>query len=812
MPELLQDLRYGMRMLRKAPAASAISILALSLGIGVNSAIFSVMNAILIRPLPYQDPDRLVAVFENKLSQGMRRQPVSPLDYKNFAEQNEVFDGIGAIRNQTLTLTGRELPERIEGAAISPGIFQILGMHPALGRPFAPDEDQPQKSSVAVISDGLWRRRFGHDPNILGSSLVLDGKSYSVVGVAPPGFHLVDNPAELWVPYTANPVELTPYWQGLRVLRVLGRLKAGISRRQAEIGMQSIAGRLAAANPETNAGYSVEVISLRDQVVGNIGTTLWILTGAVAFVLLIACANVANLLLARAGAREREIAVRSSLGADPARIVQQMLTESVLLALIGGALGLALAWWGTTEIVKFAPANIPRLEEISLDWRVLLFTLAVSVITGVVFGLAPALASIRPDLNSVLRASGRSSTSNLRSSRMRDMLVIFEIAGCVVLLTAAGLLIRSFARLQRVDPGFRTDHVLTMEFALPKALYPGLKVATFYQQLLDRVQRLPGVQSAGICRYLPLSGPDVSLNFHIEGRPLLAVADQPRAKFRAASGGYFGALGIHLLRGRIFNESDGELTPKVVVVNEATAERYWPGQDPVGRRILSGNDEQVWSTIIGVVANVKHAGLDAETSPETYYDYRQIPANVINFAEGIMYLAIRTGSDPAAMTSAVRNEVRAVDPDQPVFNVRTMDQVVEESIAQPRFRTLLLGIFAALALVLAAIGLYGVMSYSVTQRINELGVRAALGARPSQIWTLVVGRALRMALIGVGIGLIIASLTTWTLSRLLFGVRAMDAMTFGATCVLTILVALVASSLPAWRAIRIAPSEALRAE
>jgi len=812
MPELLQDLRYGMRMLRKAPAASAISILALSLGIGVNSAIFSVMNAILIRPLPYQDPDRLVAIFENKLSQGMRRQPVSPLDYKNFAEQSDALDGMGAIRNQTLTLTGRELPERIEGAAISPGIFQILGMHPALGRPFAPDEDQPQKNSVVVISDGLWRRRFGHDPNVLGSSLVLDGKSYSVVGVAPPAFHLVDNPAELWIPYTANPAELTPYWQGLRVLRVLARLKAGVSRRQAEIGMESIAGRLAASNPETNAGYSVEVISLRDQVVGNIGTTLWILTGAVAFVLLIACANVANLLLARAGAREREIAVRSSLGADPARIMQQMLTESVLLALIGGALGLALAWWGTTEIVKFAPPNIPRLEEISLDWRVLLFTLAVSVITGVVFGLAPALASIRPDLNSVLRASGRSSTSSLRSSRMRDMLVIFEIAGCVVLLTAAGLLIRSFARLQQVDPGFRTDHVLTMEIALPKTLYPGLKVASFYQQLLDRVQRLPGVQSAGICRYLPLSGPDVSLNFHIEGRPLLAVADQPRAKFRAASGGYFSALGIHLLRGRVFNESDGELTPKVVVINETTAERYWPGEDPVGRRILSGNDENVWSTIVGVVANVKHAGLDAETSPETYYDYRQIPANVINFAESIMYLAIRTGSDPAAMTSAVRNEVRAVDPDQPVFNVRTMDQVVDDSIAQPRFRTLLLGIFAALALVLAAIGLYGVMSYSVTQRINELGLRVALGARPSQIWTLVVGRALRMALIGVGIGLIIASLTTWTLSRLLFGVRAMDAMTFGATCILTIMVALAASSLPAWRAIRIAPSEALRAE
>ena len=811
MPELVQDFRYGLRMLWKAPAASAISILALSLGIGVNTAIFSVMNAILIRPLPYPDSDHLVEVFENKLDRGMRRQPVSPLDYKSFAERGEVFDGIGAIRDQTLTLTGRDLPERIEGAAISPGIFQILGMHPKLGRAFAPDEDQPQKNSVAVISDGLWRRRFGSDAGILGSRLVLDGKSYSVIGVAPPGFHLND-PAELWIPYTPNPVELTPYWQGLRILKVLAHLKPGVSRRQAEIGMQAIARDLAKQNPENNAGYSAEVIPLRDQVVGNIGATLWTLTGAVAFVLLIACANVANLLLARAGGRAREIAIRSSLGANPSRIVRQMLTESVLLALIGGGFGLALASWGTRAIVKFAPDNIPRLDEISLDWRVLLFTLAVSLITGVLFGLAPALASIRPDLNSVLRASGRGSTSNLRSSQMRDLLVIFEIAACVVLLTGAGLLIRSFAHLQQVDPGFRTDHVLTMEMALPKDLYPGLKVAAFYKQLLDRVERLPGVQSAGICRYLPMSGPDLSLNFHIEGQPLLALADQPRAKFRAASGGYFQALGIRLIRGRVFNASDAERTPKVVLINEATAQRYFAGQDPIGRRILSGNDDNVWSTIIGVVANVKHAGLDVETSPETYYDYRQIPADAINFAEAIMYLVIRTGSDPVALTAAVRNEARAVDPSQPVFNIRTMDQVVEASTAQPRFRTLLLGIFAALALVLAAIGLYGVMSYSVSQRVNELGVRVALGARPSQIWSLVVGQALKMVLIGVGLGLILASLTTWTISRLLFGVRAMDPISFGATCVVILAVALVASSLPALRAIGVEPAIALRAE
>ena len=812
MHELVQDIRYGLRMLWKAPAASGISVLALTLGIGINSAIFSAMNAILIRPLPYPDAGQLVEVFSTKLDKGMRRQPVSPLDYKNFSERNQVFDGIGAIRDLTLTLTGRELPERLEGAAISPSIFQFLGMRPKLGRAFAADEDQPQKNSVVVLSDGLWRRRFGGDASVLGSALVLNGKSYSVVGVSPPGFHLVNSQAELWVPYTPNPVELTPRWQGLRMLRVLAHLKSGISRRQAEIGMQAIARDLATQNPDNNAGYSAEVIPLRDQVVGNIGATLWTLTGAVAFVLLIACANVANLLLARAGTREREIAIRSSLGAKPARIVRQMLTESVLLALIGGGLGLALASWSTSAIVKFAPADIPRLDEISLDWHVLLFTLLVSMITGVLFGLAPALASIRPDLNSVLRAGGRGSSNSLRSSRMRDLLVIFEIAACVVLLTAAGLLIRSFARLQQVDPGFRSDHVLTMELSLPKDLYPGLKVASFYKQLLDRVERLPGVQSAGICRYLPMSGPDVSLNFHIEGQPLLAVADQPRAKFRAASGGYFQALGIRLIRGRVFTESDTETTPKVVLINEATAQRYFAGQDPVGRRILSGNDDNIWTTIIGVVANVKHAGLDVETSPETYYDYRQIPADAINFAEAVMYLVIRTGSDPAAMTAAVRNEARAVDPGQPVFNIHTMDQVVEASTSQPRFRTLLLGIFAGLALVLAATGLYGVMSYSVSQRVNEMGIRVALGASPAQIWSLVAGRALGMVLVGVGIGLVVACLTTWTISRLLFGIRAVDVLTFAATCLLTISVALVACCVPALRATRVSPAIALRAE
>ena len=812
MHELLHDIRYGLRMLLKTPGATVVGLLALALGIGANTAIFTVTNAVLIRPLPYPDSTRIVAVFETKLDKGMHGQFVSPLDYKNYRESNQVFDRIGAIRDEAFVLTGRDLPERIEGASVSPEIFAILEMRPVLGRPFTSEEDRPDKNSRVIVSYGLWRRRFSEDSTILGSSLTLNGRSYLVVGVAPPGFHLVDSASELWIPYTPDPKELTPEQQGVHTLRLLAHLKPGISRRQAELDMQAIAARMAEANPNINSGYSAELIPLRDQVIGNIGGTIWILTGAVTFVLLIACANVANLLLARAGAREKEIAVRNSLGASAGRIVRQMLTESVLLAVFGGFLGLALAYWATQAIVKFAPRNIPRLDEISVDWRVLAFTLLVAVATGIVFGLAPSLASIRPDLNSILRGSGRGNTASLGRRRMRDVFVISEIACCVVLLTGAGLLIRSFVRLQQVDPGFRTEDVLTMQLTLPPAQYSGMRIARFYENLLERVQRIPGVRSAGMCRFLPLTANDISLNFQIEGRPRLALADQPRAQFRAASSGYFEALGIPLIRGRVFTVSDGERTPKVAVINEVAARRYWPGEDPVGKRILSGADDDAWSTIIGVVGNVKHAGLDADTKPETYYHYLQIPADVLSVAESTMFLAVRTRIDPSAMTSSVRQELRSLDPNQPVFNVRTMAEVMGASVSQVRFRMLLLAVFAGLALLLAAIGLYGVMAYSVTQRTNELGVRMALGANANDIVRLIVGQGLRMTAIGVAIGVTLAGASTWVLSRLLFGIHAIDPVSFLAACLVTITVALVASGVPAWRAIRVAPATALRAE
>ncbi|HTR39783.1 MAG TPA: ABC transporter permease [Bryobacteraceae bacterium] len=812
MHQLLEDIRYGLRTLLKTPGATLAAVLALSLGIGANTSVFSVINAVLLRPLPYKDPDRLVAVWGNQPQKGLHELHLSPLDYRDLAGENRALEQIGAFRSQTSVLTGRDLPEQVESAAVSPEMFQMLGAKAALGRVFAPDEDSPDKNAVAVLSDGFWRRRFGGDPRVLGSTVTLDGKNYAVVGVSATGFELPASDSGIWIPYTPNPADLAPSKRGYRSLTVIARLKPAVSRRQVEIEMQAIAGRIAAANPDTNAGYGIETVPLAQQLAGGVQSTLWMLLGAVAVVLLIACGNVANLLLVRAGAREKEMAVRSSLGASPARIVRQLLTESVLLGFGGGALGLALAFAATPVLVKLAPGDLPRAAGISIDWRVLVFTFGVSILTGIVFGLAPAAVTARADLNSALRSASRGSSSNRARSRMRDALVVSQIACCVVLLTGAGLLLRSFARLMEVNPGFRIDHLLTMRIAPSPVRYPGSKLGLFYRQILDRLSGLPGVQSVGVCRFLPLGGRDGFVNFQIEGQPALATADQPRAGFRAASAGYFAALGIPLLKGRLFDQSDAAETPKVVIINEKAARLFWPNEDPVGKRILSGFDESQWSTIIGVVGNLKHAGLDADADPETYYHYLQIPPQFMNFAEGTMALAIRTGANPEALIGPVRGTIRALDPDQPVFDVQTMEDRVQESVAQPRFRATLLAVFGGLALLLAAIGLYGVIAYSVTQRVNELGVRMALGARRGDIVGLVVGRGLKLAAVGIGIGLMLALAGARVLSNLLFGVGDRDPVTLAAALVLVFSVAIAASLVPAFRASRIDPSSALRAE
>jgi putative ABC transport system permease protein len=810
MSTLLKDLQYGLRMLARSPGSTAAAMIALALGIGANSAIFSVVNAVLLRPLPYKDASRLIVIWETKLSKGILQEKVSPPDYRDWVEQQRVFEKIAALREQPAVLTGGQLPERVETALISPSAFELLGVKAGLGRTFLSEEAEPGRNRVALLSYGFWQRRFGGDSGVLGKKAIVDGNSLTIVGVMPRDFRLLDTPSELWTPYTLDAKELSQ--RGFRTLRVIGRLKPGVSLEQASAEMRSIAGRIERQYADTNTGYSTKIVALRDQLVGDIGPTLWTLLGAVVFVLLIACANVASLLLARASSRDKEIVLRMALGANPARVLRQLLTESVLLAVAGGLLGLALAAWGIARLAQFGPANLPRLAEINIDWRVMAFTLTASLATGIIFGLAPALLTVRTDLNSVLKTSGRGNTGSRTRALWRNALVTSEIASCVVLLTGAGLLIRSFLQLESVNPGFRPDHVLTMQIALPETSYSGQKVALFYHQLVDRLQALAGTQYAGIARNLPLSGADASLNFVVENRPVESAAEQSRAKYRAASADYFAALGIPLLRGRYFDGTDGEKTPAVVIINNTMARRFWPGEDPIGKRMKAGFDGSQWCAIVGIVGDVKHTGLDAATNAEMYYHYLQIPPELMGFVEGTMTLVLRTQAEPNSMVGAVRGEVQKLDPDLAVFNVKTMQDLVGGSLAQPRFRTLLLGVFACMALILAATGLYGVIAYAVTQRTNELGVRMALGAQKSDVLKMVVGEGAQLAAVGIGIGLVVAFPLMRIISRLLFGVNAADPLTFAATSSLILLVALAASYLPALKAIKVDPLVALRHE
>jgi putative ABC transport system permease protein len=813
MSALTQDFRYGLRTLLSSPGSTAVAIVVLSLGIGANAAIFSVASAVLFRTLPYTSPDNLVFVWEKSSSNAMPGLwRLSAADYREFQFQNQALDQMGAMRFESSVISAGEIPERIETAAVSPVVFDILGLHPALGRSFTSDEDQPDKNHVAILTAGFWERRFSRDPKVLGTTLLLDGGAFTIVGVAPPQFRLPGSDSELWIPYTPAPADLLPTNRGVHQLQVLARLKPGVPREQAQNEMQTVAQRLARDYPNTNATFSIYLAPLREQLIGDIRPTLFMLMAAVVVVLLIACVNVAHLLLARASTREKEIAVRTALGANPGRLVRQLLTESVLLALIAGVIGLLVAYWGTGILAKLSPAGFPQAGEIRIDWRVLAFTLGVSIVTGLTFGLVPALSSARSNLNLVLRSGGRGGTGGRTRSRVRDVLMVCEVASSAALLIGAGLLIRSLVRLQEVNPGFRTDGVLTMQLSLPPAHYSGLQVGLFYEQVLARVAGLTGVQASGVCRSLPLSGNDINANFQIEGQPRLRAADQPRAKFRTASSGYFAALRIPLLRGRVFDNRDNQQTPKVVIINETAARRYWPNENPIGKRILSGFDNDKWTTIIGVVGDVKHAGLDAATDPETYYHYLQIPPEVMNLAEGTVALALRTTGDPAALTSSVREQLRTLDPSLPVFNVHAMQDLVEGSVAQPRFRTLLISAFAGLALVLASLGLYGVVAYSVSQRTTEIGIRLALGAQPGGILQLVVFRAAGLAAIGLAIGVAVSLALSRIIARFLFGISPADPITLGGVSLIILLVALTASWVPALRAAKVDPATALRAE
>ncbi len=802
-----QDLRYSVRMLYKNRGFTAVALLALALGIGANTAIFSVVNSVLLRPLPFSNPQRLIMIWENYQQRGgPEREWASPGDFTDFRDQAQSFEHVAALGGWGPTLTGRDEPEDLQGAAVSHDTFAMLGVEPALGRAFKPDEDKPGAERVVVLSNHLWERRFDADPSIVGKSVTLSGESFTVIGVMPRGlsFPILNN-AEIW--RTIGPLlAANPGCdRGCVTLRVIAKLKEGVSIEAARAEMNAITGQIAERYPEDNKGVGATLVPLHDQLVGDVRPAMLVLLGAVGLVLLIACANVANLLLARAAAREKEVAIRAALGASRARLIRQHLTESLVLALTGGAVGLLIAFWMVDLLVSFAPKGTPRLGEVSIDPTVLAFTFGIAVLTGVVFGLAPALMASRANFNSALKEGGRDSSATTRGASVRSALVVSEVALSLTLLIGAGLLIKSFVNLQRVDPGFNPNGVLRVDVTLPRTRYPERnQSAAFYKQLLDRVAALPGVQSAGAVSNLPLSGGGTDSNFAVEGQPPAEPDHRPVGWYSSVTPGYFRALGIRLLSGREFTEADTADAPKAVVISETMARRYFPGDEPLGKRLVFGGGKDL-REIVGVISDVKFFGLSLDARPSMYFPQAQTPARG-------MSLVVRTQGDPLALASAIRGQVSALDRDLAVSSVMTMEQLVSTSLSEPRFTLLLLAAFASVAMLLSAIGVYGVVSYSVTQRSHEIGVRIALGAKARDVLKLVVGQGMSLVFGGVGLGLMAAFAISRLMESLLFGVSATDTTTFALTALLLAAVALGACVVPARRAAKVDPMESLRCE
>jgi putative ABC transport system permease protein len=808
MENLLKDMRYGLRMLAKNPGFTLIAIITLALGIGANTAIFSVVNAVVLKPLPYAKPDRLFLMWGANSKDGNQQQLASLADYLDFKKQASSFSELSAVCVPfSFVLSGGGEPEQIQGQYTSANLFSALGVGAALGRTYLEEEDTASGAPVVVLSHGLWQRYFGADPEIVGKSLTLSGSKMTIIGVMPAGFQFLDA-AQLYLPLGQNPVAARG--RGVRLLSVVGLLGPESTPEQARAEVKAIAGRLAQQYPDTNTDIGARLVPLQEQVTSKVRPALLILLGAVGFVLLIACANVANLMLARAAARRREVAIRAALGAGRARLVRQMLTESIVLSVVGGAAGVLLAAWGIDLLMALAPSQIPRYNPIGIDSTVLGFTLGVAVITGILFGLAPALQASKLDLQSALKEGGRGAIGDGGQRRVRSLLVVAEMAVALVLLVGAGLLIRSFVELLRVDPGYNTSNVLTTMILLPQSSYgqPAQRLA-FAGRLEERLKALPEVTSVGVVTRLPLfSALNNSTSFMaIEGRPL-PPGQHPEVDFRRASTGYFQTLGIPLHAGRLVTEQDITSNTPAVVINEAMARRFWPDEDPVGKRISAtgSNPEQgPWQTIVGVVGNVRHLGLDIEPRPEVYFHMNTSP-----FFSPIF--AIRTTGDPKNLVAAVRAEVRAIDPNLAAAGINTMEQLVAGSLVLRRFSLVLFGVFAAIALLLAAVGIYGVMSYAVTERTHEIGVRLALGAQPRAVLRLVVREGATLALIGVGLGLAGAFALTRVMEGLLYGVSATDPITFTAIPIILIGVALGACAVPARRATKVDPMVALRYE
>lgn len=804
MENLFKDIRYGVRSIVKRPGFSLIAIATLALGIGANSAIFSVVNGVLWRPLPYPQPQQLVMAWTNHQARGGPAQEwFSPPEVDDWRTQSQTLAHLSALNNWVPTLTGGNEPESLVGAAVSYDMFSALGVGPARGRTFLPEEDQPNGPNVAILSDELWRNRFNSDPDIVGKSISLNQDNYQIVGVMPSGFQLPIIPGvQVW--RTLRPTLNPSCARGCIVLRAIGRLKDNVTIEQAQADVSTIASRLATQYPDTNSKVGAVLVPLQEQLVGSIKRPLLILLGAVGFVLLIACANVANLMLARAATREREMALRSALGASRARVIRQLLTESTLLASAGAFLGLALAYWLLRLLVGISPQGTPGIDQIAIDRFVLAFTVLTAAVTGIVFGLAPALQLSKVDLNRSLKDTGKGTPGGMRGGRLRGALVIAEVALALLLLIGSGLLIKSFILLQRVDPGFNPDHVVTLRVILNRTPYPTTpQVVNFYAQLLDRVKATPGVESAATISTLPLSGNQSDTNFLIEGRPAPPPNQEPTAWFNSVSSDYFQTMQLRLIKGRAFSENDNEKAPLVAIISEAMARKFWPNEDPIGKRIGRGPDK--WREIVGVVRDIKHFSLDSDAPPTMYFPMRQVPARAMN-------LVVRTSPDPLSMAPALRQQVWAGDRNLAIAALGTMNDVVSSSITQQRFILTLLACFAGLALILAAVGIYGVMSYAVTQRTHEIGIRMALGARVGDVLRLVFRQGLVLTLIGIALGMALSFGLTRLMKSLLFDVTPTDAMTFALVAVALVVVALLACLVPARRATKVDPLIALRYE
>jgi putative ABC transport system permease protein len=813
MDVLMQDLRYGARSLLRNPGFAAIAIVALGLGIGANTAIFSVVNSVLLRPLPYADPGRLVSVWNQYPGMNLMRASVSGPDYVERRDQNTVFEGVAVYAHASLNLTGSGEPERIHGLRASANLFHLLGVPPALGRGFLEEEDHPGRSQVAVVSDRMWRRTFGADRGLVGRTVRLNGVPYTVAGVAPPEFYFPEPGVDIWIPIALKPEDVDAKLHGFEYLTMIARLRPGAGVAQAQADLDVITRRFLDAAPaqareffESNR-WGAGVAPLMDEWTGSVRPALLVLLGAVVCVLLIACANVSNLLLARTASRQKEMAVRYAVGAGRGRVVRMLLTESVLLALAGGGLGLLVAAWGIDLLVLARPANLPRIDEIGIDGRVLLFTSALSILSGLVFGIAPALQMSARSFGASLKEGGRAGSAPGRS-RLRATLVTAQISLALVLLVGAGLLVRTFDRIQQVDPGFRdAPRLLTMSLSLPDSRYAkAADKRLFFDRLLERLRALPGVTAAAANSLLPLAPGASTASFRVEGQRLGPGEGNALASVRLVTPGYLAVMGIPLRQGRDLEERDAAAGTEAAVIEETLARRFFPGESPIGRRVtFSELDDGQWFTVVGVAGTVKHSGLAQESFGHLYIPYAVYPAPE-------MFVVLRTQGDPRSAIAAVRGAVRAVDPEQPIHAVRTMDDYVDDALAQPRFRAVLLGMFGGVALLLAVVGIYGVMAFSVTQRTHEIGVRLALGARPRDVLRMIVAQGLRLTLAGVVLGLLGAVAVTRALAGLLFGVGSTDPATFATVPIVLAAAALLASYIPARRATRVDPMVALRCD